>query len=334
MKLDDFADAIRDELKELPTPVVDEQLLERILASRRSGTRVILPLEDAKPRRHPFFYATAVAVAAVVVIVVTQVVDRGTTSNNSNHSWFVSEYAYAQTPRAERAPKYPGVRVTKAERMHPMTLRYTRMIRDSGKTTSTDIRVDVRRDSVGSVPAWRLVQSSATEADSVWVSAATFRPLRRTLTEAPYHSYERITVRQSFGDLRVRGDMMAWRNGKLAAHRTFNRTLSPAFSPYVVDAFARVYHMGVPVNRQWTGSVAVLGWAVRDNDVFIPANLRVDGEEVVRVPAGAFKCWRVAVDVAGRRAWYWIRQSDGLGIRSMSTDAKTGRVRDAVLRSE
>jgi hypothetical protein len=58
-----------------------------------------------------------------------------------------------------------------------------------------------------------------------------------------------------------------------------------------------------------------MGWAVRDDDVFYPIDLQVEGEEQVIVPAGRFECWRLSLRFAGRRFDYWVRKTDGLGIR-------------------
>jgi hypothetical protein len=57
--------------------------------------------------------------------------------------------------------------------------------------------------------------------------------------------------------------------------------------------------------------------------------MRVDGRETIRVPAGAFDCWRISIDVAGRRQWYWARVSDGLGVRSRAEE--NGVVRETSL---
>ena len=48
-RMSDFADAIRPELETIPTPEPTEQLLGRILSSRASSVRVILP-EPLTPR--------------------------------------------------------------------------------------------------------------------------------------------------------------------------------------------------------------------------------------------------------------------------------------------
>jgi len=66
---------------------------------------------------------------------------------------------------------------------------------------------------------------------------------------------------------------------------------------------------------EWRGSVSLLGWAVRPEDVFVPAELRVEGEETVVVPAGRFDCWRLSIGFAGRKIDYWVRKTDGVAVR-------------------
>jgi len=90
------------------------------------------------------------------------------------------------------------------------------------------------------------------------------------------------------------------------------------------------------MGKDWRGSASVLGWAVRNNDVFTPVTMRVDGEEMVRVPAGTFACWRMSLDAgAGHRQWYWVRQRDGIGVRGVDSTWAGGRgVRELVLTSE
>jgi len=336
--LDDFADAIRDELGEMRVPGADERLLARIRESRASGSRVILPLDDPRRSRRPLVVASAVLAAALAIVFLGRAarLDRGMPLPASE-SWFAGDVAYANPAR--QAARYPGARVSRGDRMRPMELRYARTFRDSaGAVTTLESRMSVTRDSIAGAAAWRLVSvrdlpRGATEVDSVWVSRATFAPLRQAIAQAPYRSFERIVVRQEFSGARVRGDMHAYRAGAQVAYRTFDRVLSPELAPYVPDAFASFFHVGVALDRSWAGSVSVLGWAVRDDNVFVAMTQRVDGEEVVRVPAGAFPCWRLALDYSGHRLWYWVRQSDGLGVRLVdSTDARN--VREVVLRSE
>jgi hypothetical protein len=329
-RTDDFADAIRPELRDIPTPPANDALLQRILASRAAGTRVILP-HEAAPSIRRFRPLAAVAAALVVMLVGALVFMQPTNAEAvlSAPSWFTRP-ALAQTTPASAAP----TRVMNAERMRPLSVRYVRTI--DGRTV-TNVHIDVQRERVDAIDAWRVVAArveangSARSDDTVHIAASDLRLLRVVARQAPYHSFSSIRVAQTIDGTRVFGTMVAVRGRNQGAHRTFDRQLSPELLPFVPDAIAPIYMMGVDFSRAWTGRFTMLGWAVRDDDVSITIDLRVDGEEVVRVPAGTFDCWRIAIDVLGTRQWYWVRKSDGLGIKSRATGPRGEGVRENVL---
>jgi len=336
---DEFAD-VRKELSAMPVPTADERLLARILESARRGRRVSLPVDDVVRRRRPVYWIGAVAAAIAAVFAFNQfAVDRGVASEGAFEGWFKTRSAYAQSSTA--APAYHGAHVTLAGRLQPMRLAYLRTVRAKDAVTTLDLTVSVARDVVGRTAAWRVVTTSrgagtALQQDSAWVSASTFAPLRQVCVEAPYRKYDRIVIEQSFNGSRFRGDMKAFQGSALSAHRRVDRTLPNSFMPFVPSAFTPVFPSGIPIDRAWKGSFAVLGWAIRDNDVFRSVAMQVDGEENVRVPAGEFPCWRIRVDHAGgHRQWFWVRRSDGVGVRTLdSTDVRAQGVREIVLRSE
>jgi hypothetical protein len=338
--LDDFADAIHGELAESPVPPAGEELLARILESRRRGARVLLPLNDGPRRRRALLHVSAVAAAAVVVMATQLIRARHQGVDRADDSWFVSEHAYA---RATRPPghSYAPALATRADRLRPLELRYARRWLDGAGAVRerADMRIAVARDVVDGAPAWRVAatttDTAGTRIDSVWMRTGDLAILRRVAVQTPYRRYDRIVVRQVADGLHLTGEMRAFLRGEVAARRTFERALPSAFAPYISDGFVPISHMAVALHPTWTGSVSVLGWAVRDYDVFVPVDLRVDGEETVRVPAGEFACWRIAIRYRGRSQWYWVRKSDGIGVRALdSTDVATRGVREMVLIAE
>jgi hypothetical protein len=91
--------------------------------------------------------------------------------------------------------------------------------------------------------------------------------------------------------------------------------------------------MTVPVSATWSASAGLLGWAVIPRDVYTPIELRVKGEESLTVPAGTFDCWRLSIRFSDGELSYWIRKSDGLGVRVLDQrNAATTGTREAVLR--
>ncbi|HKS07690.1 MAG TPA: hypothetical protein VJR92_15415 [Gemmatimonadaceae bacterium] len=332
-RTDDFADAIHPELRDIPTPPATDALLDRILTSRAAGQRVILPHEAARATGGALRPLMAVA-AALVLVVGGFVVLRPTNAEAvlSAPSWFTRP-AFAQTTAVVTA----AAGAMNAERMHPLTTRYIRTV--DGKTV-TNIDINVQRDRVNGMDAWRVVATrietnrSGRSDDTVHIAASDLRLLRVVARQAPYHNFSSIRVAQTIDGLRVYGTMVAERKPGRGAHRTFDRELSRDLLPFVPDAIAPIYMMGVDFTRSWTGRFTLLGWAVRDDDIGITLDLRVDGEETIRVPAGEFECWRIAIDVLGTRQWYWVRKSDGLGIKSRASGPGGEGARENVLVEE
>ncbi len=333
-RLRDFASAIRPELRELPVPRATEPLLDRIRASRSAGTRTILPTDDPSPRRHLVWYMSAVVAAAAVVFALSSLrrADRVAVADiEAPGSWFGGAMAFAQSAGGNPTPP---ARVTVANRVRPMSVAYERVVRDSAgrvRTRNTiQLRVD-RKDTSGT-SLWRVASVERDVAKPGWsrtdtidIAASDLRMVRARADEAPYRGYSHIGVTRRLDGMRLRGTMRAERNGTLSAERHFDRVLSMEAAPYVPDAFAPLFFMGVALDAEWKGRVSILGWAVRDDDVFVPVAMRVIGDETLRLPAGEFSCWRLAIEYPGRRIDYWVRKSDGLGVRSLDSTPGPGR---------
>src|SRR6266403_1688594 len=58
----------RDELRKIPAPEPSKDLLERILASRAAGVRVVLPEDRSATSRRAALLLTAAAAAVVLVV--------------------------------------------------------------------------------------------------------------------------------------------------------------------------------------------------------------------------------------------------------------------------
>jgi hypothetical protein len=335
--LAEFAEAIRPELAELPVPAADEVLLERILASRRSGVRVILPHGEPSRSRSVPRAATAIAAALLLVAVFSRVFrPAGDEALAAGESWFAGGVAVAQPPGAP----VPPVLVDAAGRIRPLAIRLARTIRTAaGAVTSrVEVRIAVEPATLDGRAVWRVVSTQRNDAkpgqlvDSALVARSDLRLLRYAVHEAPYRSFSRISVSQRLDGARFTGEMFAERAGQVVAHRTFDRRLPPESGPFVPGPLAQLFLMGVSLHPGWSGSLSLLGWAVRDDNVFVPIRMRVEGEETIQVPAGEFACWRMVLEHSGRRQHYWVRQSDGLGVRLIdSTDTRIKGVREVVL---
>lgn len=342
--LDDFAEGIRPELQALPTPEPPGELLGRILASREAGTRIILP--DVRETRRPpqLRIASAVAVAAVLLLLAVPIREwvgrNALPSGVSTGAGFFGRVAFAQGP-GEDEPGLPPVRAERAGAMRPLRVEYERRIRDrTGRLTSA-LRSDLAltADTFEGVAAWKVTsfdrdattRQRRDDIETTYVARRDLRLLRRSIHVTPYSRFERINIQQRFAGDSVTGRMTT-DGPSIGRGRPIARRLRPEFAPYIANAFGPFFLMATPLARDWRGSASLLGWAVIPSDVFVPVELRVEGEERVRLPAGTFDCWRVSIRIARRKITYWARKSDGLGVRVYDESEKsTQGTRETVL---
>lgn len=71
----------------------------------------------------------------------------------------------------------------------------------------------------------------------------------------------------------------------------------------------------LPLQTGWEDSTNTLSVVLSGNTV-IPTRLSVIGEDRVRVPAGTFDCWVVAVHADQSRGLYWVTKRDPIVVRS------------------
>ena len=343
MKLDDFVEAIGPELRALPTPEPSQALRERIIASRQAGARTLLP-DVIEPHRPPSRIFVPVAIAVALLILLVPIALRRSSVDVAGADDVTSELlgtvAYGQTLPAAR-PSLPPMKVVAPERVRPMSLEFARRLRDSGVVTETRVVLDFAAGAVANIPAWTIVshdlqpgttqRSAATE--TTYVARADLTPLRRTIHVTPYHRFQRINIWQEFARDSITGRMNT-EGPSIGAGRTFARRLPAAFAPFLTEATTAAFLMGVRFTPDWRGSGSLLGWAVRDEDFFVPVEMRVQAKETITVPAGRFECWRLSIQFAGKQLLYWARTSDGLGVRVLDAYDSPSRTRELVLVKE
>jgi hypothetical protein len=189
-------------------------------------------------------------------------------------------------------------------------------------------------------PAWRITSrlrelvdtQPRVETETLYVARRDLRFLSRAVHVSPYSRFERINIQQRFQGDSVTGRMTT-DGPSIGAGRAIARRLRPELGPYLTGAFVPLALMTVPVSATWSASAGLLGWAVIPRDVYTPIELRVKGEESLTVPAGTFDCWRLSIRFSDGELSYWIRKSDGLGVRVLDErNAATTGTREAVLR--
>ena len=335
--VDDFIEAIRPELKALPTPSPNDEFRARIRTSLHPGTRTILPDPPAE-KRVPGRLMIGVAIAAGLAILLVPVqLRRSAIGADLGSPGLFERAASTRTqPRAKR-PELPPLRFSKPERLRAISLEFERRRFDSSGRRSGLNRIAITVSRMAP-EAWRVVSEDRemwpgphVEVETVFVARDDARLLRRNVHMAPYRRFERINLWQEFP---LRGDSVTGRMNtegpSIGAGRTFARRLPSAFAPYITDRIAAVLLMAAPLDRDFAASASLVGWGVRDDDVFIPVELRVEGEETITVPAGRFDCWRLSVRYAAGRVDYWVRKSDGLGVRVLNSTGSPG-TREIVL---
>jgi len=340
--LDDFIEGIRPELTVLPTPAPTEALKARIMASRAAGVRRILPVPQVT-RRLSGLWGAGVAVAAALLLVLIPIELRRSANVGKDIATpgVFGHIAFAQAPHKGARPAFEPVRTTGSGRLHALSLELERRVVDSAgrNAGSGNISLRVSPASLDDLAAWRVVSidrdlspTPRVDVESAYVAKSDLRLLRRSVHVSPYRRFARINVVQQFSGDSVAGRMTT-DGPSIGAGRVFARELPRAFAPFISERLAPLFFMAVPLGQDWRGSASLLGWAVRDDDVLLPVEMRVEGGEMITVPAGRFDCWRLSLRVSGRPIHYWVRKSDGLGVRVLDDiDARTRGTREILLR--
>ena len=173
----------------------------------------------------------------------------------------------------------------------------------SGRTTGNGIlRVSASTDA--GAPTWHLdyqwtrepgSDGVRFEVESLVVRQNDLRPVTRTVHVSPYLRYSRLNIAQEFNGDTVSGAMSAEKNNQVTVRRQIAQRLTPELRPYISEALAPLLLSTVNLRPGWAATLSLLGWAVVPRDVRYPVQLRVTGQERVRVPAGEFDCWRLEV---------------------------------------
>jgi hypothetical protein len=341
-----FSRSLRQTIQSLRADTPPASLIERVIAERESGVRAILPnvarTSGAYRRRRLVWIVGAGAAAAALFLapVLYEAPNEGaitlaTTDSLLAPGYFGAFVSASNVFAAQTAPtrrELPPVELTGA-RLRATRLEYAKLLTlPDGETRAlgrSSLVVTLAR--IEDRDAWRLIQlwrsADTTQAETLHVDRRSLRLLGRVVRVAPYGRYRGITVRQ-----RMNGDsLVGWMNTDEGLGRPIARRLPPAFSPYVSDAMAPLALLGAPLTSTWTGELSLLGWAVRSNDVFAAVTLTVEGEERITVPAGTFDCWRIALGVFDTQKTYWVRKSDGMGIRTRDATSNPRGITDFVL---
>ena len=340
-----FERRLRKAARSLPTPEAPRSVIDRVLAERASGTRVIIPTSAPRSMKRPWLAFAMIAVAAGIAAVGLTVALRAdrrapnlaaADSVSSVERFFARGVfpanAFAQTPPP--APGAPPVTGVDAALFAGRRLEYRiEYVDTAGRVTPDgDGLVTLAEAQYEGTPVWRVVHVAhtttssgqrRTTAETLYVTRRELRLLARAIHEAPYRGYSQITIRQRFVGDSVVGEMST--DG--GVRRPIARQLPGTFGPYLSDALAPLGLVGVRLSAGWRGSVSIVGWAVVPNDVFYPVTLRVVGEEKLLTSAGLVDCWKLRVSASPELRTEWVRKSDGIALRSRDESPPTAKGR-------
>lgn len=350
-----FRRDLRAEARALASPEPSADLLDRVLRDRAAGDRVILPIARRRAQgRYRLIVRTAAAVVAIasvgLIVRYTRPLssaipplsrrDVATSSGQPDtlsglrdlfgSTVFLPGVASAEEPGTRGDVLEPVVPQIDGNRIRVRDAAYQRQYIDStGKrTVGGDGTVRMRPTVEGGAPAWRFERKwveygtklpgsrTEKETETILLGRRDLRMIRRDVDAEPYQRYSRITIAQRFNGDSVFGRMMTEGGDSRGVGRPILQRLPNASAPYISDAFAPLFLTSVRLGPAWHGRLSLVGWGVRNNDVYYRIELRVVGKDRVSVPAGTFNCWHFIITSGTHQLDYWARTSDGLGVRT------------------
>ena len=302
----------KDELRKIPAPEPSKHLLDRILASRTAGMRVMLPQEGSRVSRRAALLVAAAAAALALLISTREADRRPVDPENAIQDIaaglsFWPPDAMAQEAGPPRRPRYEPVRSLRVGRAQAGTWRYrTCTVFDDVLTNCRSrLTITISEDKWEGRPVWLASQQQKsvrhgssdttdtirTPLDTAYFEPATVRPIYAALGGVKFRlvrRFSRDSVREEFdmGGAHPR----SWRT---------NASIPGATDAPLVLRWARVdltlLLQVLPLDRGWTGSVYSVGLVGPDLNKtgFMPIDLRVVGSGRIEVPAGRFDCWKL-----------------------------------------
>jgi len=300
----------KDELRRIPAPEPPQDLLERILASRAAGVRVVLPEERSTVSRRTALLVTAAA-AAVVLVMSTRGGDRGPVDPENGYQdiaaglSFLPPDAMAQEAGPPRRPRYQPVKSLRVARAHGGTWTYqTCTVFDDVLTNCRGrLTITVADARWEGGPAWlvshqqksvrgRAPDTLRTPPDSTYFEGSTLRPMYAAQGGVKFRFVRRFTGDTVREALDIGGaHPRSWRaSAGIPAAQD-----APLVLRWAGRADLTLLLQVLPLDRWWRGSVYSVGVVGPDPSKtgFAPVDLRVVGSGRIEVPAGRFECWKL-----------------------------------------
>jgi hypothetical protein len=212
--------------------------------------------------------------------------------------------AAAQTQAGDNSPRrfrIPAAVITPGQFVYETTLE-----RDAGTTVLGTRTVGVSQTTYAGSPAWLLLETRSGDgipaADSLIAGIIDLHPIHWSSTVGGARLGAEFRGDSVFGATSApsgrRSIVAAVPNGTLVS------------GPMLETALR-----ALPLQTGWEDSTGTLSVSLSGNTV-LPTRLSVIGEDRVRVPAGTFDCWVVAVHADPGRGLYWVTKRDPIVVRS------------------
>ena len=327
-------DRIRRDLRGLAAPEPPPDLLEKIMASRGSGIRVVLPRER---RDYTPWILGALAAAAAAALVIN-LRGRGRPPAPAEIDYqdiaaalsFVPRAALAQQTGPPRTPRYALVDGLDESRAHAGTWTYETCTTTDDVLTQCGSRLTivVREAQRAEQPAWLMIQRLAflsgwsstkdtiyVPPDTTYFARQTFRPIYWAMTGERIRAVRRFTPDSLREAVDITGPHpRSWR----ASARLPGAADAPLVLRWARFDIALLLQV-LPLARGWQGSVYSVGLIGRApaSSPFPVLDFRVVGSDRVNVPAGRFDCWKVEMQMGDETVMtLWASKDRGWLIKS------------------
>ena len=182
----------------------------------------------------------------------------------------------------------------------------TSLERNSTTTVLGTRTITAARTTYNAAPAWLLLETRSSDgipsADSLFADVTGLHPLHWSSTQG----LARLAAE-------FRGDTVFGGTAAPPGRRSIV-TVIPS-GTMVSSAMLETAFRLLPLQTGWEDSTTAVSITL-SNTTVVPARLTVIGEDRVRVPAGTFDCWVVAIHADPARGLYWVSKNDHQVVRS------------------
>jgi hypothetical protein len=210
----------------------------------------------------------------------------------------------AQLPNGDSVPRRTGIDVA-ALRAGQYSYQTT-LERDASTTILGTRTVTTALTTYAGIPSWLLLETRAGDGiaatDSLVTDLSTLHPIHWSSTLGG----ARLSVE-------FRGDTVFGGTSAPTGRRSMAAAV-PAGTLISAAMLETVLRLS-PLQTAWEDSTNTLTVSLGGTSV-VPTRISVIGEDRVRVPAGMFDCWVVAVHADSARGLYWVTKRDPIVVRS------------------